>query len=148
MAGWLIALTGCIYAYVAAELALRGKTGLAVAYAAYAFANTEDQERRDMSDDNTQDAAEPTPASAGSVGEPAAWLIEHGAFFTTDPRRADHWRRAGFTLVPLYRQPQPTLTHAEREAAKRGLPFLDAIGRVLVRRAIARARKAGTRAAG
>lgn len=39
MAGWLIALTGCIYAYVAADLAWHGKTGLAVAYAGYAFAN-------------------------------------------------------------------------------------------------------------
>jgi hypothetical protein len=39
MSGWLIALTGCIYAYVAAELAWHGKTGLAVAYAGYAFAN-------------------------------------------------------------------------------------------------------------
>jgi hypothetical protein len=39
MAGWLIALTGLIYAYVSADLAWHGKTGLAVAYAGYAFAN-------------------------------------------------------------------------------------------------------------
>jgi hypothetical protein len=32
--------------------------------------NNKDQERRDMSDDNTQDAAEPSPASAGSVAPP------------------------------------------------------------------------------
>lgn len=39
MAGWLIALTGLIYAYVAADLAWSGKPGLAIAYAGYAFAN-------------------------------------------------------------------------------------------------------------
>jgi hypothetical protein len=32
MAGWLIALTGVIYAYVAADLAWHGKAGLAIAY--------------------------------------------------------------------------------------------------------------------
>jgi hypothetical protein len=30
MAGWLIAITGLIYAYVAADLAWHGKTGLAM----------------------------------------------------------------------------------------------------------------------
>lgn len=39
MAAWLIALTGIIYAYVAADLAWQGKTGLAIAYAGYAFSN-------------------------------------------------------------------------------------------------------------
>ena len=39
MAGWLIALTGFVYAYVAADLAWHGKGGLAIAYAGYAFAN-------------------------------------------------------------------------------------------------------------
>lgn len=39
MAGWLIILTGFIYAYVACDLAWQGKTGLAVAYAGYSFAN-------------------------------------------------------------------------------------------------------------
>jgi hypothetical protein len=39
MAGWLIAITGLIYAYVAADLAWHGKTGLAIAYAGYAFSN-------------------------------------------------------------------------------------------------------------
>lgn len=39
MSGWLIALTGCIYAYVAAEQAWRGNVGLAIAYSGYAFAN-------------------------------------------------------------------------------------------------------------
>jgi hypothetical protein len=39
VAAWLIALTGLIYAYVAADLAWHGKAGLAVAYLGYAFAN-------------------------------------------------------------------------------------------------------------
>ena len=39
MSGWLIALTGLIYAYVAIEQGLRGNTGMALAYAGYAFAN-------------------------------------------------------------------------------------------------------------
>ena len=39
MAPWLIALTGGIYLVVAAELALHGKVGLAVAYLGYSFAN-------------------------------------------------------------------------------------------------------------
>jgi hypothetical protein len=39
MAGWLIALTGIVYAYVAADLAWHGKSGLAIAYLGYAFAN-------------------------------------------------------------------------------------------------------------
>jgi hypothetical protein len=39
MAAWLIALTGLIYAYVAADLAWRGRYDLALAYAGYAFSN-------------------------------------------------------------------------------------------------------------
>ena len=39
MAAWLIALTGVIYVWVAADLAWHGKTGLAIAYAGYAAAN-------------------------------------------------------------------------------------------------------------
>lgn len=39
MSAWLIALTGCIYAYVAAEQACKGNVGMAMAYAGYAFAN-------------------------------------------------------------------------------------------------------------
>jgi hypothetical protein len=39
MAPWLIALTGVIYLVVAADLALHGKVGLAVAYLGYSFAN-------------------------------------------------------------------------------------------------------------
>lgn len=39
MSGFLIAITGLIYAYVAAEQGYRGNAGLAIAYAGYAFAN-------------------------------------------------------------------------------------------------------------
>lgn len=39
MSANLIALTGVIYAYVAFDLWLSGKTGLSLAYVGYAFAN-------------------------------------------------------------------------------------------------------------
>jgi hypothetical protein len=39
--------------------------------------NDKDQERRDMSDDNTQGGAEPSGAFAGSHREPVAW-DQHG----------------------------------------------------------------------
>ena len=39
MAPWLIALTGLLYVWVAADLAWHGKHGLAIAYAGYAAAN-------------------------------------------------------------------------------------------------------------
>lgn len=39
MSGWLIALTGIIYAYVALEQGLKGNAGMAIAYTGYAFAN-------------------------------------------------------------------------------------------------------------
>lgn len=39
MSGWLIALTGVIYAYVALEQGSKGNPGMAIAYAGYAFAN-------------------------------------------------------------------------------------------------------------
>lgn len=39
MSGWLIALTGAIYAYVALEQGLKGNTGMAIAYSGYAFSN-------------------------------------------------------------------------------------------------------------
>jgi hypothetical protein len=35
----LIALTGCIYAYVAAEQAYRGNWAMAVVYSGYSFSN-------------------------------------------------------------------------------------------------------------
>lgn len=39
MSSWLIALTGLIYTFVALEQFLKGNSGMAVAYAGYAFAN-------------------------------------------------------------------------------------------------------------
>lgn len=39
MSGWLIAITGLIYAYVAIEQGFKGNVGLAIAYTGYAFAN-------------------------------------------------------------------------------------------------------------
>lgn len=39
MAPWLIALTGFVYLFVAADLAWHGKTGLAIAYLGYAASN-------------------------------------------------------------------------------------------------------------
>jgi hypothetical protein len=39
MSSHLIALTGCIYAYVSAEQFFRGNPGLGIAYMGYAFAN-------------------------------------------------------------------------------------------------------------
>ena len=39
MSGWLIAITGLIYAYVAIEQGVKGNIGLAIAYTGYAFSN-------------------------------------------------------------------------------------------------------------
>lgn len=39
MSGWLIALTGVAYVWVAADQAQRGNTAMALTYAGYAFAN-------------------------------------------------------------------------------------------------------------
>jgi len=39
MSGWLIAVTGLAYAYVAFEQGRKGNVGMAVAYAGYAFSN-------------------------------------------------------------------------------------------------------------
>jgi hypothetical protein len=39
MSGWLIALTGCVYAYVSIEQFCKGNYGLGIAYAGYSFAN-------------------------------------------------------------------------------------------------------------
>lgn len=39
MSGWLIALCGCIYAYVAIEQCYRGNWGMFIAYTGYAYAN-------------------------------------------------------------------------------------------------------------
>lgn len=39
MSGWLIAMTGTAYAYVAFDQARRGNIPMAIAYAGYAFSN-------------------------------------------------------------------------------------------------------------
>lgn len=39
MSGWLIIITALIYAYVSAEQAWNGNTGMAIAYSGYAFSN-------------------------------------------------------------------------------------------------------------
>ena len=39
MSGWLIALTGCIYGYIAAEQVVHGNFSMAVVYSGYAFSN-------------------------------------------------------------------------------------------------------------
>jgi hypothetical protein len=72
-----------------------------------------------MSDDNTQDAAEPSPASAGS--QPVAWAVDRGAVYcqlchTHCDALYVASRTHGSVVFPLYRQPQPALTDEEREA--------------------------------
>jgi hypothetical protein len=39
MSAWLIALSGCIYLYVALEQAHKGNIGMFITYIGYAFAN-------------------------------------------------------------------------------------------------------------
>lgn len=39
MSGWLILLTGAIYAFVAIDQGIKGNTGMLIAYAGYAFSN-------------------------------------------------------------------------------------------------------------
>jgi hypothetical protein len=39
MSGWLIGLTGCIYAYIAVDQLVKDNPGMAIAYAGYAFSN-------------------------------------------------------------------------------------------------------------
>ena len=76
-----------------------------------------------MSDDNTQDGAEPSLASAGS--QPVAWEIRRsdGALeaFTPCVRMAEQILRCiGVgAILPLYRHPQPALTDEERGAMHR-----------------------------
>jgi hypothetical protein len=80
-----------------------------------------------MSNDNTQDAAEPSPASAGS--RPVAWSVGNPALVSSrtravsvHPQRkwaeasARHSGRSEDDILPLYLTPPPTLTAAERAA--------------------------------
>jgi len=39
VSGWLVILTGAIYAYIAVEQGLKGNTAMAVVYSGYAFSN-------------------------------------------------------------------------------------------------------------
>jgi hypothetical protein len=39
MSGWLIILTGAVYAYVCIEQTTKGNIGMGIAYAGYAFSN-------------------------------------------------------------------------------------------------------------
>ena len=71
-----------------------------------------------MDIDNTQGTAEPSLASAGS--QPVAWgaVASDGSVVCMMRRRADvaSYVVDGTPIVPLYRQPQPTLTDEERAA--------------------------------
>jgi hypothetical protein len=79
-----------------------------------------------MSEDNTQGGAEPSSASAGS--QPVAWAVNHAHGTTvwdseTQARKvANEWLASRVwvwaEVVPLYRQPQPTLTDSERKAVE------------------------------
>jgi hypothetical protein len=73
-----------------------------------------------MNTDNTQDGAEPSPASAGS--QPVAWAVTQSECWSVYLNLLDANRAATHglgELVPLYREPQPTLTDEEREAIER-----------------------------
>jgi hypothetical protein len=74
-----------------------------------------------MGDDNTQDTNKPSPASAGS--QPVAWAVIPGTVLagrawrvTLDKEEAEQLSCGAMLVVPLYEQPQPTLTDEEREA--------------------------------
>lgn len=79
-----------------------------------------------MSDDNTQGAAEPSPASAGS--QPVAWAVTPGTLLagrawrvTLDKDEAERISCGAMLVVPLYEQPQHTLTDEEREAIEKAI---------------------------
>lgn len=69
------------------------------------------------------DTNEPSPASAGS--QPVAWRVysDNGSeavysLYEQARAAADEWN---WSVEPLYRQPQPTLTEEEREAVRRAI---------------------------
>ena len=82
-----------------------------------------------MSNDNTQDGAEPSPASAGS--RPVGWgaVASDGSVVCMMRRRADvaSYVVDGTPIVPLYRS--PTLTEAEREAISAAACICEDAGR-------------------
>jgi hypothetical protein len=78
-----------------------------------------------MSDEHTQDGAEPSPASAGS--RPVAWAVMLGNriydHYDTDGEATavclwlrDFESNGKWITVPLYSHPLPMLTDEEREA--------------------------------
>ena len=77
-----------------------------------------------MSDDNKQGAAEPSPASTGSVaGEPDAWMHVSGGLSLGVFKHVDPGLR--HLCVPIYQRPPVAekattarLTDAEREAVR------------------------------
>jgi hypothetical protein len=79
-----------------------------------------------MDNDNTQDGAEPSLASAGS--QPVAWAVHYGL----DPDPEVHWgyprhaAESGRMIIPLYRS--PTLTDEEREAIEEAIRLGDQWG--------------------
>ena len=84
-----------------------------------------------MNTDNTRDAAEPSPASAGSHGEPVAWFIhadgwEMVSLFREHADAAAEENDA--EVSPLYTRPQPALTDKEREAFKLAAEWCRASG--------------------
>ena len=97
-----------------------------------------------MSNDNTRDGAEPSPASAGS--HVVAWAVFDGPdrmHLARDYGEAESCADdIGGEIVPLYRQPQPTLTDEERaalygvadDAAYRGAGYTEGVVRGLLKR--------------
>ena len=78
-----------------------------------------------MSDEKTN--AEPSGASGGSVGEPVAYqaVDEYGRPFGYAQILLPFGKWPKSQRVALYRQPQPTLTDAEREAVEVAIRTVD-----------------------
>ena len=74
-----------------------------------------------MDTDNTQGGAEPSLASAGSHGEPVGWQAtdEFGRPSGFLSWRCGETRWPKSHTVPVYLQPQPTLTDEERDVLDR-----------------------------
>jgi hypothetical protein len=88
-----------------------------------------------MNTDNTHDAAEPSLASAGSHGSASRWNGVPVAWAAVGKNGVPLWLAyhrqdaqgavVGMAqVVPLYRNPQPTLTAEERGAIEIAIPFL------------------------
>jgi len=82
-----------------------------------------------MDTDNTQGAAEPSPASAGS--QPVAWAVTPGTLLagrawrvTLDKDEAERISCGAMLVVPLYEQPQASITGQERSAIEEVIAYL------------------------